>query len=55
MEWDSLQEYVVTKARFRLDVRKKFFTVWVERHRNRLHREVADALTLEREHLSNVV
>ncbi|KFP31751.1 hypothetical protein N325_10289, partial [Colius striatus] len=33
--------------RFRLDVRKKIFTVRVVRHRNRLLTETVDALSLE--------
>jgi len=35
------------EGKFRLDLRKKFFTVRVVRHWNRLPREPADAPSLE--------
>ncbi|KFZ49639.1 hypothetical protein N321_12996, partial [Antrostomus carolinensis] len=39
--------YSFKLSRFRLDIRKKFFTVRVVRHWNRLPKEVVDAPSLE--------
>lgn len=57
LEEDYLQELVVIgegrngfkmkENRLRSDSRKKFFTMGVVRHQNRLHRELVDVLCLE--------
>jgi len=39
--------FKLKEGRFRLDIRKKFFTMWVVRHWRRLHREAVDAASLE--------
>ena len=39
--------FKLKEGRFRLDIRKKFFTVWVVTHWNRLSREAVDVSSRE--------
>lgn len=39
--------FKLRKGQFKLAIRRKIFMIRVEKYRNRLHREVADAPTLE--------
>ena len=39
--------FKLKEDRFRLDIRKKFFTLRAVRHGNWLHRKVVDAMSLE--------
>jgi len=40
-------DFKLKKGRFKFDIRKKYFTMRVVRHWNRLHREAVDAPSLE--------
>jgi len=46
-DYTALQRFKLKEGRFRLDIRKKFFTLSMVKHWKKLPREVVDAPSLE--------